>query len=261
MLVLSLVAVGRADVVRDGEPVPAAVSADPLFEDEATGDPVDGFPDPLEPVNRVTFGFNRALDRWVFNPVTHVYALVVPTPARKAVRRVLSNLNSPSVFVNDILQLSPLNAAETLVRFGINTTVGLLGLFDPADAIGLERHDADFGQTLALVGVPSGPYLILPAIGPTTVRDGTGYLVDVLFRPTTYLLTPLAQVVFTSIREGSAGIAARDAHGPALRALESSSIDYYASMRNAFYQDRLAQIESRRHEHDGIAFAASQKPR
>jgi phospholipid-binding lipoprotein MlaA len=215
-------------------------SPDPLADEDV--EPVAGFPDPLEPMNRLTLRLNLGIDRWFMGPLTRSYQFVVPAPARRAVRRVLTNLNSPSIFVNDLLQLEPGAACVTAFRFGINTSFGLVGIFDVADKLGIEGHASDFGQTLALVGLPSGPFLMLPVVGPTTARDGTGYLVDFLFRPTTYVLTPLPLIVLTSITEGSAGLAARDAHDEGMRALEAASIDYYAALRNAFYQDRIAQI-------------------
>ena len=228
-------------------PPPASgAAADPLFGDDAALAASGGFPDPLERVNRQVFRFNVNVDHWVFDPITHVYELVVPAPARRAVRRALANLNAPSVFVNDMLQLEPVDAGRTASRFALNSTVGVAGLFDVAAAVGIDPHEADFGQTLALYGVPSGPFLMLPLIGPTTVRDGTGYLVDFWFRPTTYFLTPLVQIVVTSIREGTEGFTAHAVHGRQLDALEAASIDFYAALKSAYYQDRVAQIWARR---------------
>lgn len=204
------------------------------------------FRDPFERTNRASFAFNQRLDRWLFDPVTRAYSFVVPAPARRAVRRALANLDSPAVFLNDLFQLEVADAGLTAARFAVNSTIGLAGLIDPAAKLRLERHDADFGQTLAIYGVPSGPYLVVPLIGPTTVRDGGGYLVDFLFRPTTYLLAPGSQLVFTSIHEGSLGIATREAHAAELDALEASSIDYYVALRSAFLQDRTARIWARR---------------
>ncbi len=225
-----------------GSGSPAAV--DPLDADTEAS--VPRVWDPLEPVNRKTLRMNGVLDRWVFDPVTNAYAFVVPGPARMAVRRFLVNLNSPAVFANDLLQLAPLDAAVTVTRFGVNSTIGIGGLFDPATRLGLKGHAADFGETLALCGVPSGPYLILPALGPTTARDGTGYLVDLFFQPLTYLLSPAPTLlIYTSIQQGSVGLAAKDEHGEALRALEASSIDFYATLRSAYYQDRVAAIQAR----------------
>jgi phospholipid-binding lipoprotein MlaA len=239
---LALAAVGA----RTPPVLAGAHEPDPLDEAPETAPSAS---DPFEHVNRVTFAVNDRIDRWMIEPVTRVYAFIVPAPGRRAVRRALTNLNAPAVFVNDILQLEPKDAAVTAARFTVNTTVGVLGFLDVAERMGLEGHHSDFGQTLALCGVPSGPYLIVPVVGPTTARDGTGYLVDVLFRPTTYILTPGATLLmFTSIQEGSTGIAARDAHADELRALEASSIDYYASPRSAFLQDRAARIWARRQD-------------
>jgi phospholipid-binding lipoprotein MlaA len=222
----------------------SAAAVDPLDAETQTLAP--GFWDPLEPVNRRTLRMNGVLDRWFFDPVTSAYAFVVPGPARLAVRRFLVNLNSPVVFANDILQLAPVDAAVTVTRFVVNSTLGIGGLFDPATKFGLQGHAADFGETLALCGVPSGPYLILPALGPTTARDGTGYLVDLLFQPMTYLLTPAPTlIIYTSIQQGSVGLAAKDAHAVELQALEASSIDFYATLRSAYYQDRMAAIQAR----------------
>jgi phospholipid-binding lipoprotein MlaA len=202
--------------------------------------------DPVESLNRKTLRMNGVLDRWIFDPVTSAYASVVPGTARLAVRRFLLNLNSPVVLANDVLQLAPLDAAVTVTRFGINSTIGLAGLFDPATKLGITGHSNDFGETLALCGVPSGPYLILPALGPTTARDGTGYVVDLLFQPMTYLLTPLPTLLFyTSIQQGSVGLASMDAHRAQLHALETSSVDFYAALRSAYYQDRVAAIQAR----------------
>jgi phospholipid-binding lipoprotein MlaA len=246
-----------------GRPIPAVAASplamdDPLFdEDRDEGDA--GYPDPLEPINRYTFRFNRQVDRWVFEPVTRFYRFLVPAPARRAVRRVFVNLDAPVTIVNDVLQLEPRDAAVTAVRFVINTTAGIGGLFDvAADFADLEGHESDFGQTLALSGVPTGPYLIVPILGPNSTRDATGYLVDILFRPTTYLLTPGgtvfisgfvnpgSELLFTTLLEGSTelaeGIATREASGQALAALEASSVDYYAALRNAYYQNRMSII-------------------
>jgi phospholipid-binding lipoprotein MlaA len=160
---------------------------------------------------------------------------------------------------NDVLQLELRDAAVMAVRFIINTTVGIAGLLDVAGAVaGLPGHESDFGQTLAVAGVPSGPYLILPVLGPNNTRDTAGYAVDFLFRPTTYLVTPGGQVIllgfanpggellFTVIFEGSTelahGLTTREAAGAALVAVEASSLDYYAVLRNAYYQTRTAFI-------------------
>jgi ABC-type transporter lipoprotein component MlaA len=137
--------------------------------------------------------------------------------------------------------------------------------------LGVKGHESDFGQTLALAGVPTGPYLMLPILGPNNARDTAGYVVDFLFRPTTYLITPGGQLIlsgfvnpggellFTVFFEGSTelaeGLATREASGEALAALEASSIDYYAALRSAYYQNRTALIWRRGPEHGPAARA------
>jgi phospholipid-binding lipoprotein MlaA len=240
---------------------------DPLFDEDAETPPA-GFPDPIEGVNRSIFRFNRMVDAWVMEPVTRAYRFVVPAPGRRAIRRAFVNLDSPVTIANDLLQLEPKDAGVTLARFVINTTVGIAGFFDVASSLELEAHQSDFGQTLALSGVPSGPYLVFPVLGPTTVRDGTGFLVDFLFRPTTYLVTPGGAVflssfgvqsgqdlLVTTLFEGTAGITTRDAAGEGLQALEASSLDFYTALRNAYYQNRMALIWRRGPEHGPLAVA------
>ncbi len=241
-----------------------------MFDDDAA-EP-EGFPDPLEPVNRLTFAVNRQIDRFFFEPITKAYRFVVPAPARRAVRRAFLNLDAPVTFVNDVLQFEPKDAAVTVVRFAMNTTAGVGGLFDvAADWAHLEGHESDFGQTLALSGMPSGPYLMLPLLGPNTARDATGYLVDFLFRPTTYLLTPGGTVLITgfansgggfllntlleSSTELAEGFTTREAAGESLKALEASSVDYYAALRNAYYQNRTALVWRRGPDHGPLARA------
>jgi phospholipid-binding lipoprotein MlaA len=202
--------------------------------------------DPMEGMNRGTLRANLAINRWILDPVIGAYAFVVPAPARRAVRRALVNLHSPAVFANDVLQIAPVDAGVTLARFVVNTTLGLVGLFDPATGMGLPGHHTDFGQTLALYGMPSGPYLILPVLGPTTVRDGSGYLVDFLFQPTTYVLPGLTLFVYTGIHQGSVGLVELEEHADQLQALQASSVDFYAALRSAYVQDRAAAIEARR---------------
>lgn len=218
------------------------------FDDEFDDAPL-GFPDPLEGMNRQTLRFNRGVDRWLLNPIAQVYGFIVPGPAKKAVQRFFVNLNSPAVMMNDLLQREWSDAGNTVSRFVINTTVGMAGFFDPASEFGLKGHNSDFGQTLALAGIKSGPFLMLPILGPTCVRDSFGGIVDLMFRPTTYLLGPGDQLVYTTVWGGSAGIVQREANADALRALEESSIDYYAALRNAYYQNRTAQIWNRRENH------------
>ena len=244
LLLLAIIAGGGRPVRADDMPAPGASQAVDSRDDEA-GE-VPRVWDPIESVNRRTLRANLLVDRFFLDPITRGYAAVVPNPARRAVRRCLLNLWSPAVFVNDVLQLAPVDATVTLTRLAVNTTVGLAGFFDPAEKMGLEAHHTDFGQTLALYGVPSGPYVVLPVLGPTTVRDGSGYVVDFLFQPTTYVLPGITLFIYASIHQGSAGLATREAYAGQLHALEASSVDFYAALRSAYYQDRMAAIDARR---------------
>ena len=230
----------------------AAAAADAAADDGADallqeydddGAAPTGFPDPLEPVNRGTFWVNNSLDRALFDPLTRVYRFITPNVFREAVQRFLLNLNSPAVLTNDLLQAQWLGAGRTTARFVINSTVGLAGFFDPAArCCGLERHHADFGQTLARWGVPSGPYLMIPILGPTTARDGVGDVVGLAFRPTTYILAGSDLLYYSAIYGSSSGLTEREQHADDLRRLKESSVDYYAALRNAYYQARVAQI-------------------
>ncbi|MEO0498908.1 MAG: VacJ family lipoprotein, partial [Pseudomonadota bacterium] len=141
--------------------------------------------DPFEPLNRKDFGFNNAVDQAIIGPVARGYIKTVPEPARDGVSNALSNLNAPTVFVNDVLQAKPQRAAETFSRFLINSTIGLGGIFDVAGAgeNGIEAHSEDFGQTMGHWGVPSGAYIVAPFLGPTNLRDTVGSFVDRAFDP------------------------------------------------------------------------------
>jgi phospholipid-binding lipoprotein MlaA len=199
--------------------------------------------DPFEKGNRRVFVFNQGVDTVFFQPVTRGYRFLVPEPARKGIRRVFLNLDSPKIVVNDLLQLRFKDAAQTLGRFVLNTTVGVGGLFDIGRAAGWERHDADFGQTLGKMGVASGPYLVIPILGPSTVRDGLGSIVDLTLQPLAYVLGPTTLLLQLQVYIASGnGLAALDANHDELETLEESSIDFYAAMRNAYLQSRRAKI-------------------
>jgi phospholipid-binding lipoprotein MlaA len=253
-------------------PADAAAAPDPLYDDVDAETAIAEIPDPIEPVNRVTFAVNRKFDAWVIDPFTRAYRFVVPAPLRRALRRALMNLDAPVTMVNDVLQLEPRDAAVTVGRFVVNTTIGLAGFLDVAGEFeGFEGHESDFGQTLALSGVPTGPYLVLPILGPSNARDATGYMVDFLFRPTSYIFTPggaifltgfaeqSGEALFTTILESSAelaeGLATREAAGEAMAALEASSVDYYAALRNAYHQNRTALVWRRGPDHGPLARA------
>lgn len=248
---LALFAVTPASGAPPAAPPEATPAADPLLDElneEFAAEP-EPISDPLESTNRSVLRFNQIVDWVLLDPLTQIYRFIVPEPLKQGLRNALSNLSSPSTTANDLLQREWRDAGVTLARFTVNTTLGVGGLMDVASWNGLPGHSSDFGQTLALAGVESGPYLVLPLFGPNTVRDGFGTLVDMFFRPTTYLLGPGAQFLFNSIQGGSYGIAIREVHADSLRILEESSVDYYAALRNAYMQNREAEIwRRRRHE-------------
>ena len=163
---------------------------------------------------------------------------MTPDPVIEAIRNFFANLQSPVIFANDLLQLSLDDAATTFGRFGVNSTIGLLGFFDPATGMGLEAHNADFGQTLHTYGAGAGPYIVLPILGPSTTRDGIGLIVDVLFQPLSYLLTTEQSLGLLGVK----GIVRREELLEPLDELRASSIDYYSALRSAYYQRRAIEL-------------------
>ena len=220
-------------------PAAADAVADPLFDDEFVGTQVH---DPLEPLNRPVFEGNLLLDRVLIDPISRAYGAVVPRPIKQAVRSIFSNLNSPVVLVNEMLQFRGTRAAQTLGRFTLNSTLGIGGIFDPAAELGWTEHQADFGQTLGRYGVGPGPYLVIPLLGPSNARDAVGAAVDLTLRIDTWLL-PLQSQLFLG---GGFGISEREGRREELRALRESSIDFYAAVRSAYLQTREARVREAR---------------
>jgi len=143
--------------------------------------------DPIEPLNRTVYAFNDGLDKALVRPVARGYKAVVPAPIQTGVSNVFANAQYPVTLVNNLLQGKFKAALSDTARFTLNTTLGLGGILDPATAAGLDVNDEDFGQTLGKWGVPPGPYLVLPFLGPYTLRDGFGSLADDFAEPRAYL--------------------------------------------------------------------------
>ncbi len=217
----------------------APVDDDWLFQDSA--ELVDA--DPFEPANRALFGLNDILYRFVLDPVSDVYSLAVPAPGRRAVRRFFSNLSEPVVFVNQLLQGKCCwRAAATGGRFLINTTIGVAGLFDPATNWGLGRHPTGFGETLSVYSVGRGPYLVLPLLGPSTLRDAIGKGFDGFLFVNTWSLAASPRL---TVAAGN-GVSSYDARRDGMEALRNSSIDFYTALRTAYLLDRAAQLRAAR---------------
>jgi phospholipid-binding lipoprotein MlaA len=221
---------------------------DPLFDpQEATGD-LEIF-DPLEGGNRAIFVFNRQVDRAFWGPITKGYRLAVPGPVRRAIRRAFINLNAPVYVVNHLLRLEPLDALETLGAFTMNFSFGMLGFLNAAErGLNIQLKPADLGATLALYGVDSGPYLVIPLLGPTTVRDGLGFVAERAFHPLTYVL-PVSTLLMWG---GGWGMTYREETWDGLQALDDSSVDPYAVLRSAYTQARARDIEAARRERDDV---------
>ncbi|MCK5720444.1 MAG: VacJ family lipoprotein [Thiomargarita sp.] len=203
--------------------------------------------DPFEKLNRHVFAFNDGIDKIVMKPIAKTYKHVVPTPVNKSVTNFFNNLDDIVVIANDLLQFKFGQAASDTGRFFVNSTVGLLGFIDVASEIGLSKHDEDFGQTLGYWGVNSGPYIVLPILGPSSARDVLGIGADLLFDPTFYYAASPTTDTGQAILVGEAvkGVDLRSDLLTLEGVLEEAALDKYSYMRDAYL--------SRRHYlvHDG----------
>lgn len=202
--------------------------------------------DPFEQTNRSTYNFNDRFNNNVTLPIAWVYVNCVPGRVRKGMHNVLSNVGSPVTFANDVLQGELSRAGETLARFLVNSTVGLGGLFDVGAMHSLPRHVSDFGQTLAVYGVGSGPFLVLPIIGPSTPRDIVGTGVDLIADPLLYVPAdwPLLARVGAVVGIHSVLPLEKNAGSIVLRRqLGQGSVDPYATMRSVYRQQRAREIQ------------------
>jgi phospholipid-binding lipoprotein MlaA len=197
--------------------------------------------DPWEATNRDFFDFDIKLDHAVLLPTAKFYRDVVPEPARDGVHNALTNLNSPVIFANDVLQGDGEKATSTLGRFVINSTVGVGGLIDVAAKAGIPGHDNDFGITLGKAGAAEGSYLVLPFAGPKPPRDLVGTGVDYAFDPINYIDWGGANL-FQLVRGGMSVIDDRTNNIDKIESIERSSIDFYATTRNLYRQYRNSQI-------------------
>jgi len=219
----------------------------PATDPEAVAD-YQAANDPLEPTNRFLYRVNDILDTNVLKPVAQGYRYIVPGAVRRSIGHALTNVASPVIFANDVLQGHPRYAAETVTRFVVNSTVGLGGLFDVADDLGLPPHrGASFGTTLGVWGVGGGPFLFLPLLGPSNIRDTGGYAANVLLDPFTWV-----SFGGVSALEGSRfGIGAVDTREQLLDPVDQikrDALDPYATFRSAYRQNRAAEIEAARHD-------------
>jgi phospholipid-binding lipoprotein MlaA len=189
--------------------------------------------DPLEPMNRAVFSFNDKLDTYVAKPVATAYQKVTPTPVQTAVRNFFSNLGDIGNFANDLLQLKATDAAEDVMRFAFNSTLGIGGLIDWATPAGLPKHHQDFGLTLAHYGVPIGPYLVVPLFGPSSVRDVSDVAVGGLLNP-----IGAAPVAVHASVTGARIVSTRADLLSASDLLSRAALDEYSFTRDLYLQRR-----------------------
>jgi phospholipid-binding lipoprotein MlaA len=204
--------------------------------------------DPLEPTNRAIYAFNDALDTVLLRPLAKGYRFLVPSSAREGIHNVLTNLGTPVQLSNDMLDGKPRRAGDTTMRFLINTSVGVLGFFDVAKRWGYPDHDADFGLTMALWGLPEGPYLFLPVFGPSNPRDAVGLGVNAAMDPFTWVGQGAAVRGLNWSRFFMNGLDQRERHLDDIDSTKKTALDPYATFRSLYRQHREGQIEDLRND-------------
>jgi len=203
--------------------------------------------DPWESFNRSVFEFNEGLDKYVLKPVVSGYRFVLPEFIREGVYNFFSNYNDIYTALNNLLQGKPDFAFNDLMRVVVNTTIGLGGLIDLATPGGLEKHKEDFGQTFGVWGVPSGPYVVLPFFGPSSVRDTFGTVADL---ETDYLFKYIPNVGLRNSLTGLRVVNARNTYYEAGDLLDGAAIDKYSFLRDAYIQRRKYQINEGRDDEE-----------
>jgi phospholipid-binding lipoprotein MlaA len=198
--------------------------------------------DPFEPTNRVIFRGNDLFYTYIVRPVAKAYVWAMPEFGRNRIHDFLQNLGEPIIWANDMLQGDWHAADVTTGRFLANTSFGIGGLFDIAGKTGLPKQSGDFGQTLYHYGVPGGPYLVLPILGPSDPRDAIGMGVDSVADPFDWLAQHFGHGGATWYRFGAEGIDAYARHMDELDQLKKTSIDYYAAIRSLWRQHRASEL-------------------
>lgn len=201
--------------------------------------------DPAEPTNRFFYRVNDGIDTYVFRPVAVAYRAVVPGAVRRPVHNLLANISSPVIFANDVMQAKPRRAGDTMMRFLINTTAGVGGLFDVADSLGYPQHNTDFGVTMALWGVGEGPFLFLPVLGPTNPRDAGGFAGNIALDPLTYASFGGSAALGYS-RYGLSAVDARERVLDPVDQVKRTALDPYATFRSLYRQNRQSEIDTTR---------------
>jgi phospholipid-binding lipoprotein MlaA len=225
---------------------PAGLAAElDQLEDDPFADyeeEVEDANDPLEVPNRFIFAMNQTLDVAIIRPIAVLYRDLVPEYLRERVHLFLRNLGEPVTLANDLLQGEWDRAGTTADRFLLNSTGGVLGFWDVATDLGHPYHDEDFGQTLGVHGVGEGPYLVLPILGPSNLRDATGKVVDIFLDPFTYIADETGKEEWQLYRFALDGLDFRTRNLETLDEIERDALDFYARLRSLYRQRREALI-------------------
>ena len=237
-LLAGLALLGVAGLAGCAKPPPAG-DPEALADFRATNDP-------FEPTNRVFYSVNDTLLTYVLTPIAHGYNYI-PAPVRTGIHNVLNNFGAPTQFANDVLETKPRRAGDTFMRFVINSTAGVGGVFDVAKHVGYPDHSAEGATTLALWGIPAGPYLYLPVFGPSGVRDGVGRGLDTLVNPYTWAtfngVNHLDDIAF-----GLSAIDELAPHVDDLKKINEQALDPYATQRSLYRQLRQADVNAVRND-------------
>ena len=197
--------------------------------------------DRFEPTNRFFYAVNDGLDTYVLRPLAVGYRKAVPGAVRRPIHNVLNNLSTPVQFANDVLEAKPRKAGDSLMRFAINSTAGVGGLFDVATDLGYPDHSADFGMTLAVWGVGEGPFLFLPVLGPTNPRDATGFGVNSVLDPLTWASFGGSQTLGTT-RLVTGAVDTRERLLDQIDNIKKGALDPYATFRSLYRQNRADEV-------------------
>ena len=199
--------------------------------------------DPLEPTNRVFYKINNGLDAYFLRPIALGYRYV-PAPVRHGVHNALANLGTPVQLANDMLEGKPRRAGDTWMRFIINTTVGGVGVFDLAKGWGYPSHDADFGLTFGVWGIPEGPFLFLPFLGPSDPRDFVGFGAGIAADPFTWVGQGAVVTALDWSKFAVSAIDARERVLDDVDQIKKTALDPYATFRSLYRQHRASQLEA-----------------
>ncbi len=220
----------------------AVVSASPTSAQDKEDQSEEESIDPIEPFNRSMFELNLFLDKLIGRPLAELYQAILPFEARDSIRNFIRNLSSPVILANDLLQGEGERAGDTTMRFLINSTLGVGGLFDTAYDLGFKYHSEDFGQTLAVAGVDEGPYLVLPIFGPSNFRDAAGKAVDAFLDPLTYVAAHNDAELWLYGMRGTEFVDFRARNIKTFDDLEKDAFDYYTLIRSIYRQHRKSEI-------------------